>query len=780
MRVLISLLLIMIAIESRCFELEQADQIFLSVSVNGVSRGDVLALIEENASTVWLNQEDFEKLRIEIEIVSSSMFMDEKYLRIDRSDVLNYELDLQMLVIKFEVNPVLLSIQRFNFSNVQAVSISKPPGFSTYLNYNISYLDAGAGQRAVAMDMNLTASLNEWVLKSEHSYQSNAEAAAHTRLSSYAFRDWPENSVRLSIGDTQASSGQFGRGGSIAGIKLEKLFGLKPDYISSPLAQLNGSVSTRSTADIFVDGTKVRTVDLEPGRFEFRDIYYYSGLRNIDIEITDISGNKRVLASPYYFSDNLLGDNLHEYSYAAGLKRRYSNGYNSYSGYQFSAVHRYGLSDNLTFGIQGEASANYQSIGLSGATRLGQFGVASSRTILSHSPYSGKMGHAQSLQYSYSGGKFSLAGGYTYQSKLFNLVEDKNSISIFSAKPEHQLNAVFSIGIRKNQSLSLNASYTSFYDNTRNSNLGLRYNWSVMHGVNLDASLGHRADNFASGIEAGVNLSFAFGKNWNTSSRLERSHLGNNKLFLSRSRSIPGGLGTGGRISYERTNTRKTRDIYLQHNANKLSLAFSGRHADSTNAGKSMSGRIQSYGSLAFNNGNVYFSRAINRSFASIDTNGLAGIRVYQNNQLAGKTNSKGKLIIPSVGDYARNQIRLDDRDIPMDYQLTNIERTIAPRTGMGVNINFDIERVSAIGGYLLVNESDGKTNPLKLAEVTIYRKDKEFKLTTGPDGDFYMDDIQPGQYIIKAKNFAHSCSSRFQFSEDQLPFAELGNIYCD
>ena len=90
----------------------------------------------------------------------------------------------------------------------------------------------------------------------------------------------------------------------------------------------------------------------------------------------------------------------------------------------------------------------------------------------------------------------------------------------------------------------------------------------------------------------------------------------------------------------------------------------------------------------------------------------LAACVVYQNNQLIGKTNDNGFLLLPALAAYTTNQIRIDDRDIPLERQIKQVTTSLVPRTFTGAFARFESRRVVSVSGRLVsLRNSEKHTN---------------------------------------------------------------------
>jgi outer membrane usher protein len=154
---------------------------------------------------------------------------------------------------------------------------------------------------------------------------------------------------------------------------------------------------------------------------------------------------------------------------------------------------------------------------------------------------------------------------------------------------------------------------------------------------------------------------------------------------------------------------------------------------------------------------------------------------VYHNSQLAGRTGSDGKIVLPSLAGYTSNQIRIDDRDIPIEIELDKVLKEVAPRSNAGVRVEFVSRTVAAIGGTLVVARDAGQ-QAVASAQLTVTRLDGEsepVQSSTDGQGGFYLDGLAPGRWRILAVNRTTRCSVELDINKSSVAFTDLGDTLC-
>jgi outer membrane usher protein len=88
-------------------------------------------------------------------------------------------------------------------------------------------------------------------------------------------------------------------------------------------------------------------------------------------------------------------------------------------------------------------------------------------------------------------------------------------------------------------------------------------------------------------------------------------------------------------------------------------------------------------------------------------------VRVYLDNRMAGRTDSDGRLLLPSLRPYEDNRVRLDVQDLPLDAEITTAEVEAVPYDRSGMTIAFPLERAAQATATLL--GADGESLPIGL-----------------------------------------------------------------
>ncbi|MDB5995030.1 MAG: putative fimbriae-related protein, partial [Pseudomonas sp.] len=194
----------------------------------------------------------------------------------------------------------------------------------------------------------------------------------------------------------------------LGGVQLSRDFAVRPDLVTYPLPQFAGEAAVPSSVDLFINGYKSSSADLQPGPYTLTNIPFINGAGEAVVVTTDALGRQVSTTVPFYVTSNLLQKGLSDFSVAAGtLRRDYGIRDFGYGPGVSSGSLRYGVSDNFTLESHAEASDSLTLGGLGGNLRMGNFGVLN--TAISQSQFDGESGQQLSVGYQYNSQRYSFS-----------------------------------------------------------------------------------------------------------------------------------------------------------------------------------------------------------------------------------------------------------------------------------------------------------------------------------------------------------------------------------
>ncbi len=162
----------------------------------------------------------------------------------------------------------------------------------------------------------------------------------------------------------------------LGGIQFARDFSIRPDLVTWPLPIFSGQAAVPSTVDLFIDGYRTNSNQIQPGPWSITDMPFVNGAGEAVIVTTDAVGRRVTTTLPFYVSGDLLKQGLSDFSLSIGvIRRNYGLENFSYQHLATSNSYRYGLADWITLENHLEGADRLALAGVGGQIRLGAFGV---------------------------------------------------------------------------------------------------------------------------------------------------------------------------------------------------------------------------------------------------------------------------------------------------------------------------------------------------------------------------------------------------------------------
>lgn len=752
----------------------------VAVILNEVKKGDLYIYVDEHGNHL-ANTLDLDKIGLRALIGKTRMLNEQTYLILESVQGLSTKLDHKTLTLLITAKPTLLSKNIIDMSSKKRKTSLVPTNNSAFVNYRIGYGAVESGPENFNFASEVGLRVSDYLLLSNYSYNKTQSGTNSVRLMSNLTYDQRVDLTRLTIGDFFAVSGDLGSSMNLGGISFSKRYAIDPYFINRPTLNLEGVVSTPSEADIYLNDVHLRNVKLSPGEFELQNINYYGGSRDVKVVIKDIYGREQVINKDYYFTAALLQQGLHEYSYNIGFNRQsYGLESNDYGSLATSIFHRYGFTDHLTLGIRAESLGSAANAGPFLSWRLAEYGVFLGGLALSRDTKSDH-GIATQLGYQYQQGNFSgklLWRRFNEDYVIASGLESPN-------KPKMDTSVGINYGTRYLGYFGVNHSINTQHNGSELRTTNFTYNKTLFNQISFSAALGHIDSssllNKTSENNLFVGLTYYLDNNYAVRVS-HRESTDSNSDSIQLSKNIPIGEGWGFRVKDDNVSTAgyhdNTLDSYLQINTRRA--IFNGEY-------QAMNGKdryqLSAAGAVGYVAGEVDFSRPIYDSFALVQVADLSGVEVLRNNQPIGKTNAAGQLFIPNLGSYFDNQISVNDRDIPINYNLKARDLYLSPSWRSGSFVRFDISPIRAAIGKILM-KSGSVVEPLRFSKMEITRlgatAEKSTTFLTGKAGEYYIEDIKPGRYVGRAEIKTGHCTFELNVSDGDEIFMQLGETFCE
>lgn len=740
------------------------EQIIVAITLNQQPQGDFFVFMEEDENFL-IRTQDLEELGLPTGTGTRVERDGDSYVSLRSIEKLDYEFNESTLTIDLMAAPAILPSTTLDLSPARRRQVYYPADDSFFLNYGLLHETTGDNLNFARLSLSneIGIRFRDILFLSDTIYTETEDTSKFVRLNNSFTYDQRDRERRFIAGDFFASSGSsLGSQVNMGGFSVRKIYRIDPYFIRYPLLDFTGQLPLPAEVSIYRDGIEVQSKHFNPGEFTLENFQGTSGAQNLEIVIRDSLGREERILVPFYFTDDLLRQGLHEYSYNIGLIRQeFGVSSNQYSKLAFSGFHRYGFSDYVNLGWRGEASEDLLNLGAESIFKMGPFGLM--RLEVSASGNESESGTAGLASYEYQTRRF--------RSNLSVQSFSKNYATLATANLDRdriRLNLRAGIGYSTPLWGSFNTDYThtEYTEATDRKVVSLSWSRRLWKRSYLQATVRH-IDEDRKSEEGWINLSWYFGRDKSFTARYERQEEIDNQTLEVR-KNVPTGQGTGWELRAGRS-TVDSDDEYLfegfvQHNARHAILRSDySQNIDASIPGKNL--RLSVSGAMIHLGGTTSLTRPVRDSFGLVTIGDAEGVRVDVNGQLVGRTNRNGQAIVPEMSSYYENRVGFEDKDIPLDYLMPQVGLNVSPPLRSGSCINFPLKRYQAFTGHMLIESGEG-TIPLANARLTLDSPAGPVTFWTSREGEFYLDSQMDDLDILSVQG----CKAFQQASTDMLP----------
>ena len=550
----------------------------------------------------------------------------------------------------------------------------------------------------------------------------------------------------------------------LGGVQLSRDFGVRPDLVTYPLPQFAGEAAVPSSVDLFINGYKSSSADLQPGPYTLTNIPFINGAGEAVVVTTDALGRQVSTTVPFYVTSTLLQKGLTDFSVAAGTQRRdYTVRDFGYGPGVTSGSLRYGLSDSLTLESHAEASDSLTLGGVGGNLRLGNFGVLN--TALSQSRFDGDGGQQLSFGYQYSSQRYSLA--YQRMQRHDRYADLTVVDSPYASLSQRSEQVTLSLNLERYGSLGAGYFDVRAADDSRTRLLNLTWSKSLWGNSSFYLSANREIGDSDWAMQA--QLVIPFDLRGSLSIGNERSKAGENRQRVNYSRSVPSEGGVGFNLGYAHGDGPAYRQADLTWRLQSVQL-----QAGVYGSSEAQSRWADASGSLVWMDRQVFAANRIDDAFVVVSTDGYRDIPVRYENQLVGQTDKNGHLLVPWSSAYYRGKYEIDPLNLPANVQSPNVEQRIAVRRGSGYLLEFPLSRIIAASVVLV----DARQQELPLGSSVQHEQSGTWAVV-GWDGLVYLENLAPQNTLHVTLADGQTCSAQFPVDMQQQQVPLIGPLLC-
>jgi len=739
-------------------------QLFLELVVNQMDTGRIIA-VDQRAGQLFVPASALQDVGMKLpgEPVGS--------VALDQVPGLHSDYDSNGQRLLLDVPPSWLQAQfignRNTYPRTQAMS-----SFGALLNYDVYFNDTDDGGSYLAA-WNEVRLFDTWGTLSNTGQvrQTLADGINDSTLgngyrrydTTWRFSD-DERLLTYEAGDVISGSLPWSSSVRLGGVQVSRDFAVRPDLVTYPLPQFAGEAAVPSSVDLFINGYKSDTAQLQPGPYTLTNVPFINGAGEAVVVTTDALGRQVSTTVPFYVTSTLLQQGLTDFSVAAGtLRRDYTLRDFGYGPGVTSGTFRYGYSDSLTLESHAEASSDLTLGGLGANLRLGNFGVLN--TALSQSRFDSRSGQQLSLGYQYNSTRYSL---------MYQRVERRDDYADLTlvdtpyaslSKRSEQL--TLSLNLQRFGSLGLGYFDVQAADDSRTRLLNLSWSKPLWRNTSFYLSANREIGDSSWAMQA--QLVIPFDLNGSLALSTERSKDGASRQRINYSRAVPSEGGVGYNLGYAQGDAPSYRQADLTWRLQSVQL-----QAGVYGSSDAQTRWADASGSLVWMGGETFAANRINDAFVVVSTQGFAGIPVRYENQLVGQTDRNGHLLVPWSSAYYRGKYEIDPLNLPANVQSPNVEQRVSVRRGSGYLLEFPLRRVLAASITLV----DRQHQELPLGSLVVHEQSNT-QAVVGWDGLVYLENLSAHNTLQVTLGEGRTCQATFNIDEQQQDVPLIGPLVC-
>ncbi|KXG81839.1 fimbrial assembly protein [Pseudomonas mosselii] len=737
--------------------------LYLDLQVNQVAKAELVP-VQQRAGRLYLASEVLREAGIRLPGEPQGE------VALDEIPGLHGDYDSQNQRLLLQVPPAWLPDQQVGERNLYPASDARS-SFGALLNYDAYLNDTDEGGSYLAAwnelrlfdDWGTFSTTGQW-RQSFNGAQAQGRQGFLRYDTTFRYTD-EQRLLTYEAGDLVTGALPWTTSVRVGGLQLSRDFGARPDLVTYPLPAFAGEAAVPTSLDLFINGYKSSSTELQPGPYTLTNVPFINGAGEAVVVTTDALGRQVSTTLPFYVTSSLLTKGLSDFSVAAGsLRRDYAVRDFAYGPGVASATLRHGVSDYFTLETHAESAESLMLGGLGGNLRLGTFGVLNA--ALTQSRFEGDTGQQVALGYQYNSRRI----GFNYQRvQRHGDYADLSLVdSPFTRLSQRSEQATLSLNLDRYGSLGAGYFDVRAGDGTRTRLINLSWSKPLWRNSSLYLSANREVGDSQWAVQA--QLVIPFDLRGTLAFSAERSKDGQDLQRVNYSQAVPVGGGVGYNLGYA---TGGNRDDYRQADLTwrlqsvQLQVGAYGSSGEMTRW-------ADASGSLVLMDAGLFAANRIDDAFVVVSTSGYADVPVRYENQQIGRTDRNGHLLVPYSSGYYRGKYEIDPMDLPADVLAPQVEQRVAVRRGSGYLLEFPLKRVLAASLVLV----DADQQELKLGS-RVRHQESGGEAVVGWDGLVYLENLAPHNRLQVDKADGGQCQVAFDLPEGQGPIPLIGPLEC-
>jgi len=580
--------------------------------------------------------------------------------------------------------------------------------------------------------------------------------------SSYSYSD-PSNLRQYQLGDFISGSLAWTRAVRLGGMQIATNFTIDPDLITYPLPIISGQAAVPSSVDVLVDGVHQLSSQVSAGPFEVTQLPAVNGSGEVSVVVKNALGQQITETLPFYASEMMLAPGLSSYSIETGfVRRRFGELSDDYKTPAASASWRYGVTPWLTVEAHGEGTNTLAMGGAGVIVTLDNEVLVSLADAVSKN--AGRTGMQYAVQIQHNDPVFNV------DASLQEATPGFRDIAAVSGDPVPTMILQAGGGVSYGAIGSLGVNFTKVESRDEHDTvLTASYSRQLFRRAYLFVNAFRDFTRHGGGDGVLVSFSIAFGDRGSVSVDPNVSD-GQYATTVQAVEATPDVGDVGGQLLATDGQGQQAHEYgELDYRSPFGQFGIGVDHQGAT-----QTVRATADGSIALADGSLFATNTIYDSFAVVDTGGVKGIDVTDENRPYGKTGSSGELLIPDLQSFEANQIAIDPNDIPINDNVNALTQIVRPQDRSGVVVRFRIR--PSDGAILQLVDAAGKSLPVGSA-ATLQGTTQQ--TIVGYQGEVFLQGLQPRNVVTVMRPDGSTCSSVFSFKAQSGSLPTIGPVVC-
>ena len=636
-------------------------EFWVEVTINGVPFPDFALLRVDGQGALFVRSTDVSAWRLIVPGVTAKSQGTRTRVRIDNIPKLRARLDSSETHLEIDADPTLFAAQLIQGRRRASTPDNGLPAF--FVDYDLFGERGQAGIQDYSGHFEVGTSLGRASLASSWlaTYESGAVKAATglesppiwCRLDTALLLDWPEQTARLTVGDSITIPGTLGQAVRFSGIHWATDYTTQPNLTPYALPALSGTAAVPSSIDLYVNQSLLERTTINPGPFELRNIPVPVGQGDVEIHTRDLLGRDQVLSVPYLVSPELLSPGLSVTDFAAGaVRQNYGLANFDYGSSFLSASVRHGQNDWSTYNVSAEILPNQFTARGGVALRLASSVTADFTPAVSHSAQGTGTALDAGVDSIFRFGRF----GIHLRNASSDFVELGSSAQDIRLHTEWAAQA--STRLSRFGSLALIYARRTSYGATTTAANTLSYNMTLRESGALSMFIS-RTRGDSNDVIAGLTFTRFLGGRTTASVSVTRDN-GAATVDARVGTAAPPDSGWGWDVASARGRTDSD-GVRVQARS-----AFGVATGELDSTGGSKTATLAWQGSLLWAAGKPWLGQTLSGPAALVELPDLSGVRVLHDGQPVGRTDDLGRILVVGLRPFEDNVITFTPEDLPL------------------------------------------------------------------------------------------------------------------